>query len=95
MVSVQAQRHEVSLMRRFAPASANTPPYRDETAKGWGTRCIGSFSVWATARFLPLVQVRLVHQHGDFSLDQLHHCCVAEPLFGVVHFLRLRGQLGQ
>ncbi|NYF90842.1 hypothetical protein RBB79_14585 [Tunturiibacter empetritectus] len=23
---------------RFAPAGANTPPYRDEAAKGWGTR---------------------------------------------------------
>jgi len=23
---------------RFAPAGANTPPYRDETAKGWGIR---------------------------------------------------------
>ena len=25
---------------RFAPAGANTPPYRDETAKGWGTRLV-------------------------------------------------------
>jgi hypothetical protein len=30
------------IRRRFAPAGANTPPYRDETAKGWGTRICGS-----------------------------------------------------
>src|SRR4030081_2683417 len=27
---------------RFAPAGANTPPYRDKTAKGWATRICDS-----------------------------------------------------
>src|SRR5438270_8565419 len=41
-------------VRRFAPVGANTPPYRDETAKGWGTRRRWLGEVGVEKRISPL-----------------------------------------